>query len=141
MLMPRAFGSLLCGAWHGVQKVELLQGYFGAPSVKPTTFMVVHGPEKAGEVLNKFRSRDHLPKAASIGKDSKGAYKTARLKEYPSALCKAIWGLIEHHLTNRGFSTSLIDTDGALLEAVQHLEARLDHRAEHMGPDYHPVAL
>lgn len=60
---------LLCGAWHGVQKVELLQGYFGAPSVEPTTFMVVHGPTERVPVsslqshLGIDRTPPHQPRA------------------------------------------------------------------------------
>lgn len=54
---------LLCAGWRGVQKVELMRGLFGAPSAKPTTFVVVHGPENARDVLYRFKTRMIFPKA------------------------------------------------------------------------------
>jgi hypothetical protein len=40
--------------------------------------------------LNRHRLSGNLPQGCSIGKDSSGNYRTAPLKEYPPALCKAV---------------------------------------------------
>ena len=69
--------------------VSLSQGLFGAPTAKPTTFLVL-GLPTLEKNLHCSRLTPHLPQGASIGKDSSGQYKTAPLKEYPPALCRAI---------------------------------------------------
>ena len=130
---------LLCLSLKGIQKLEIMQGHFGAWSAKPTTFLVVHGPANSQDILYRNRLRHDLPKGASIGKRKDGVYRTSVLKEYPRHLCGAIWMLIEHHLSQRGFEASLEETDSTLLERMSTLEAGLDHSAEHMGPDYHPT--
>ena len=129
---------LLCLGLKGIQKLEIMQGHFGAWSAKPTTLCVVHGPTNSQDILYRNRLRHDLPKGASIGKGKDGVYRTSGLKEYPKHLCCAIWMMIEHHLAQRGFEVCLEETDSTLLERMSTLEAGLDHSAEHMGPDYHP---
>ena len=69
--------------------ISLSQGLFGAPSPKPTTFLVL-GMETLEMDLHRHRLSGHLPQGCSIGKDSSGNYRTAPLKEYPPSLCLAI---------------------------------------------------
>ena len=58
--------------------VTFAQGLLGAPSPKPTTMMV----------LAEFS--EDLPQGVSVGRDSSGQYRTAPLKEYPPAMCRAL---------------------------------------------------
>jgi hypothetical protein len=68
--------------------VTFAQGLLGAPSPKPTTLLVfgLHGLEadmRAGRVTT------DLPHGSSVGKDATGQYRTAPLKKYPPAMCRA----------------------------------------------------
>jgi len=69
--------------------LSFAQGLFGAPSPKPTSFLVL-GLDTLETDLHSGRLTPHLPTGASIGKDHTGNYKTAPLKEYPPALCRAV---------------------------------------------------
>jgi hypothetical protein len=69
--------------------ISLSQGLFGAPSPKPTTFLVL-GMATLEMNLHRHRLSGHLPQGCSIGKDSSGNYRTAPLKEYPPSLCMAV---------------------------------------------------
>eukprot|EP00438_Fugacium_kawagutii_P034775 Skav236239 [mRNA] locus=scaffold829:211005:216797:+ [translate_table: standard] len=72
-----------------VQIVRLQQGFFGAPSPKPTNLLLLNLPK--GDVhLWDQRSCLIPPNAVSIGKSESGQYRTSPLKEYPPALCKAL---------------------------------------------------
>ena len=73
----------------GMRLISLSQGLFGAATAKPTTFLVLGLPTLEMD-LHGGRLSPHLPHGASIGKDSSGQYRTAPLKEYPPALCRAI---------------------------------------------------
>ena len=72
-----------------MRTISLSQGLFGAPSAKPTTFLVLGLPTLERD-LHSSMLTPHLPQGASIGRDSTGQYRTAPLKEYPPALCRAI---------------------------------------------------
>ena len=69
--------------------ISLSKGLFGAPSPKPTTFLVL-GMATLEMDLHRHRLSGHLPQGCSIGKDSSGNYRTAPLKEYPPSLCMAV---------------------------------------------------
>lgn len=73
----------------GFRLVHLSQGLFGAASPKPTTLMVLR--------LNSLELNLHagmlckkLVFGESTGRDSKGHFRTAPLKEYPPSFCKAM---------------------------------------------------
>lgn len=69
--------------------VSMSQGLYGAPSPKPTTFLVLGLPTLEAE-LHRHMLTGQLPCGTSIGKDANGQYRTAPLKEYPPALCQAV---------------------------------------------------
>eukprot|EP00438_Fugacium_kawagutii_P015997 Skav226894 [mRNA] locus=scaffold2258:78933:84782:+ [translate_table: standard] len=67
---------------------HILQFQYGAPSCKPTTFLCSAIDSK---VLDSFARRDLVrPHLALAGKDSGGAFKTFRAKEYPPGLNEAL---------------------------------------------------
>ena len=68
---------------------ECAQGLFGAVSTKRTGLLTLH--------LRANMIRKELPRAATIGVDEEGRYKTAVLKEYPPALCKGLAEAFLHH--------------------------------------------
>lgn len=73
----------------GVWKTRVFQGHFGAESAKPTDLLTINLPtfEKRLDECRLYRT---APKAASIGRDDQGVFRTSRLKEYPPAFNLAI---------------------------------------------------
>jgi len=75
----------------GVSRYEIFQGQFGSESPKPTALLCA----------NLHNIRHHLrthqlwktsPTSVSIGTDSQGNFRTAKLKEYPPAMNRALAG-------------------------------------------------
>ena len=73
----------------GVALEKLWQGLFGAETTKPTFFMIVKCPHFVS-CLHPCMLASEPPRGGSIGVDSSGFYKTARLKEYPPALNRGL---------------------------------------------------
>ena len=73
----------------GVQLHRVLQGLFGSETAKPTGFMTINLPSFIHS-LHCWRLAKEPPKGASIGCSERGEFKTARLKEYPPALCAGL---------------------------------------------------
>ena len=71
------------------ESFSLAQGLWGAQSSKPTTLGVLNAPQLKLE-LHKGRITKEVPRGISIGKDASGQWATARLKEYPPALCLSL---------------------------------------------------
>ena len=81
--------------------VHLFQGLFGAPSAKPTQFLIANGIDGADDYLHQFQTSVVLPATTSIGRTANGEWRTMRLKTCPPALCKAIVGLTEVSLAKQ----------------------------------------
>ena len=122
----RRFGN--CALLH------IHQGFYGAASPKPTAFLVANGSADAVEILEAYKIREFLPAGRAIGKDSCGTWRTASLKAYPPALCRAIVALLsasipclewDEHATQPAWFT----------EAVESMYATYDFDAQ-MGPDF-----
>ena len=79
----------------GLRLVHLSQGLFGAPSPKPTTLLVLrlHSLEK---YLHEGMPCTKLIYGATTGRDTKGNFNTAPLKEYPPGFCKAMAHSFNH---------------------------------------------
>ena len=79
----------------GFRLVHLSQGLFGAPSPKPTTLMVLrlHSLEKH---LHTGMLSAKLAYGETTGRDTKGNFNTAPLKEYPPGFCKAMARSFHH---------------------------------------------
>eukprot|EP00438_Fugacium_kawagutii_P003586 Skav221594 [mRNA] locus=scaffold1698:294565:300366:+ [translate_table: standard] len=77
----------------GVRRSAVQLGLFGAPSSKPTCLVHIAMPAFEHH-LAAWQLCDRVPAGISIGKGKDGSYLTARLKEYPPALCRGIaWSL------------------------------------------------
>ena len=72
-----------------MRQVHLSQGLFGASSPKPTTLLVV-GMPKLEQILHAGMLSNKLQYGQSTGKDAKGNFHTAPLKEYPPGFCMAM---------------------------------------------------
>ena len=73
----------------GMRLIHLSQGLFGAPSPKPTTLLVLRLPTLERS-LHEGMLCSKLIFGTTTGKDDKGNFNTAPLKEYPPGFCRAI---------------------------------------------------
>ena len=75
-----------------VVRADILQGWYGAKSPKPTSLLFTLGPQiNAPHILREMRTEQQLPKGLDMGYDEAAReYSTAGLKNYPGGLCKAI---------------------------------------------------
>ena len=73
----------------GVRRVKFAQGLMGARTAKPTELLCINLPQIIS-FLHAQRVRKDLPAGQAVGRDAHGGWKTAPLKEYPPALCKAM---------------------------------------------------
>ena len=95
--------------WPDFRLVSLSQGLWGAASPKPTMLLALNFPDLEKHLLSWQVAKD-LPKGASIGMDNSGQWATAKLKEYPPALCgglsEAFFAVHRAHATSTalGFS-------------------------------------
>ena len=71
--------------WPEFDFLEVSQGFFGAPSRKPTGLLLLNLTRMAPE-LRKWQ----LPRGTSIGKTATGEWATGALKEYPPAFCAGL---------------------------------------------------
>ena len=79
--------------------LSFAQGLLGAPSAKPTTLLVIglcglEADSSGGRITA------DLPMGTSVGRDAAGHYRTAPLKEYPPALCRAMAQAFFRNLTS-----------------------------------------
>lgn len=102
----RTVACLFLLGQSGNRKLKIYQGNFGAKSPKPTEFLVTHCPADVERIFHRHWTVARLPMAVSIGKNAKGRYNTASLKEYPPALSRALWSIAESHIQSRGFVES-----------------------------------
>ena len=124
-------------AFPNVRLCHVQQGLFGAQSAKPTTFLIVNPPPNADGILAKFRTRDVVPLTVSIGRVN-GQWRTAALKAYPAALCRAIAAVVQGYLAEMEPSIAPLDAP-ADFEAFAEL--CVPPAEAQMGPDYHPSNL
>ena len=73
----------------GFQHFEFAQGLLGADSAKRTGLLALNLPDLP-TFLRGSAVCAHIPRNQTIGVDDTGQFKTAKLKEYPPALCKAL---------------------------------------------------
>ena len=116
------------------QKVTLSQGYFGAKSPKPTTFLIANGLADANSFFAAKRTRATLPAFRSIGKDKEGKWHTSSLKECPPDLCCTIVDYMEATLSTQ-IGLPLIEQPAEFLSSLSNLVQTFDFGAP-MGPDF-----
>ena len=73
----------------GVARYRVRQGCMGSESAKPTDLLCAN-LHSVAKHLREHQLWQQPPQTTSIGLDSRGSFKTSRLKEYPPALNKAI---------------------------------------------------
>ena len=121
---------LLCQL-PGVVRHEISQGLLGAKSPKPTSILTLNLPDFVEHVWH-GRVTSHLPKAASIGKDALGQWRTTALKEYPPALCRALARSFAAFIT----SCTADSSHSICKEFWNRCEAMVASYGQHIGPDY-----
>ena len=124
----------------GCLKLLCHQGHYGAVSAKPTHFLMTHPPANVREIMEDCKTTSTLPIGGTIGRCADGRFKTMALKEYPSALCNALWKVAHQHIVRRGIETTPVQCPDEILGRLSQLEAKLDHTADTVGPDYNPVS-
>ena len=124
---------MLLRSFPGVHLHKVLQGLFGAESPKPTGFLTLNLPNFT-HTMHRWRLVNNPPSGCSIGVTTDGVFCTARLKEYPPALCG---GLAQCLMT-------AICTDEAV-DVESHVPAHFLTQCQkmvcteyghHLGPDF-----
>ena len=117
-----------------ITEITILQGYYGAPSVKPTTLAFTGQHPNLEALFHRHRSCSTLPTEVSVGKDSSGEFKTSRLKAYPGALCKAMASVLEEWM-KKLTCDSVQEIPTEIMDLFGRFEKYCDAP---MGPDYVP---
>ena len=116
---------------------------YGARSPKPTTLLLVHGPSEPEAIARQYQTTAVMPPPLAMGKDERGQYRTAPLKEYPPGLCKCLTALVrtalqESQARPQEKCTSSLTEFPALAQLHDELEGQSQ---QEMGPDYNAQAL
>lgn len=123
------------------KRCSILQGKFGAPSPKPTSLLFI-GPSQPRASLRKCEALV-CSKGTSIGLERGGsAFQTAKLKEYPGDLCKALSVTLSDWLAEHDDITAY-EQPTIQYTALAHLAVfrqQLDDQATQVGPDYNSAA-
>ena len=128
--------TVLLQVFQALDDFEILnvaQGWYGAPSSKPTTLLALRLPTLK-ERLRAGRVTTQLPKGYSLGRNAQGEFQTARLKEYPPALCRNFASSIRDSMDCVPIDDSN-DPTADFLAVCQELEVSLYSKT--MGRDFH----
>ena len=116
-----------CMKLRGACRHRINQWLFGANGIKPTCLRALNlgPPEVVGQVLiegaEQWRTK---PSQGLKGRDSKGNYRTAYAKEYPSALCRslvvAVLMGLKHRIAVEGVHDP-VSLDSDLQEWLTHM--------------------
>ena len=118
--------------------LTIQQGKFGAPSPKPTGLLFI-GPKQPGRTMQRFED-DRCATGTSIGYDKKNrAFRTARLKEYPSKLCRALSAVFEEWLQESPIRSPVAQPAESAREQLTLFRQSLTE-ATAMGPDFNAAA-
>lgn len=107
----------------GMRLVHLAQGLYGAPSHKPTTFLTLRLPDLE-RCLHQGLLTKSLPTGISVGKNEKGQFNTAPLKEYPPGLCRAMADGFYQEFCMAGISAEHEPIPSALLDQCKQMHDR-----------------
>ena len=95
----------------GFELLECAQGLLGADSAKRTGLLALR-LSRLPLALRGNALCSELPKGQSIGLDAQGNFRTAKLKEYPPAFCRALAEAFHSHFPRRqGEDLPSIPTD------------------------------
>ena len=120
----------------GASKAHCNQGRHGAASIKPTTFLLANAPDFQ---LHLEDNIDIVQRPVALQGSSNGVWNTAKGKEYPSPLCRAIASTVLAH-ANRVIYADIRTPDAPSnfeLDTIESLVIPLDpyHQID-IGPDY-----
>ncbi len=112
------------------------QGVYGGHSPKPTTLLICADDHDEVAAILRFYAQTAMPQALRMGKDSStGCFNTAKLKNYPPLLCKALAALAEGWgQRNFGMGVHGVSHE-PFLAYVERLRRHYNESAA-MGPDY-----
>eukprot|EP00438_Fugacium_kawagutii_P001525 Skav207803 [mRNA] locus=scaffold381:49411:61915:+ [translate_table: standard] len=87
---------------EGVQLIQVAQGVFGSESQKPTSLLAMN-LEDLPEELQKWHITSQSWQETSVGLNSSGFFNSARLKEYPPAMCAAFASTLDRAIASLPF--------------------------------------
>ena len=116
------------------EMVDILQGFYGGLTPKPTTLFIINGAPDNASLLYTLRTSP-LPTTFALGKATDGSWRTAVLKEYPPGLCRALCAIVEAGQSG-GSREPVDDIPTEFLETIQELTKDFNLSAER-GPDFH----
>eukprot|EP00438_Fugacium_kawagutii_P021691 Skav224757 [mRNA] locus=scaffold1604:48812:54304:- [translate_table: standard] len=128
----------------GNQVFTLFQGYFGAVSPKPTSFLTIWDFGHLESLEHVHRSKQFLPAPLPMGKQKGSSfYNTAQLKAYPAALCGLLAAAFKKHIDlvhHADDDDAMFDSfPPALLSDLSGLVAPIVAGAQ-IGPDLHLIS-
>ena len=118
----------------GVSKCRFAQGMLGAPTPKPTDFLLVNLEDMIIH-LHSHRIRTELPKARAVGCNAKGHWKTSVLKEYPPALCHAVAQALIQRIDECPVISAVPSPPHHFQTVCGDMECT-EYRSDHVGRDY-----
>ena len=130
-----------CLSTRWVRLLTVLQGYYGGLSPKPTGLLLAHCQPQAEAEMRRWRTTSQLPAPVKLGRNEKGGYNTAPLKEYPEGFCRALVHVLKQAVEAK---SALPESDRRPtlegFETLLLLKAELDEvgEGEKLGPDYNP---
>lgn len=107
----------------GVGRLRFAQGLLGSRTAKPTELLCVNLPSML-QFLHMYRIRKELPIGQAVGRDDRGGWKTAGLKEYPPALCRAIADAIRSVLDECDVPDESVLVPPNFIELCRSMQAR-----------------
>ena len=116
----------------GVEVLQVMQGHFGAPSPKPTHLLSLNLPDLP-TFLRDSVICEQPPKRSAIGKQADGQWATAKLKEYPPALCFAFAKCFYTHLRSVASDNCAAQADEFLLKCKTLI---VQEFSVHFGKDF-----
>eukprot|EP00438_Fugacium_kawagutii_P009706 Skav211709 [mRNA] locus=scaffold2852:123808:124368:- [translate_table: standard] len=122
----------------GLSLASLYQGYFGAVSPKPTSFLLAWDDNAVADLEKQYRSKRVLPAPLPMGlRDDKKFYNTAQLKEYPEPLCQLLAAAFYRHVqrTHHAEDQSFQDHSDEMIASLTPLVAPIIAGVS-FGPDY-----
>ena len=114
------------------RRLSLPRVLHGASSRKPTILLAANSPNLI-QIMRKWQITADNPKGISIGKDCRGQFQTAHLKEYPPALCAPL-----AEVTWNATCTAPGNDTAQLPVHFQEVWAKLNvtEYGDHVGPDF-----
>lgn len=135
-MMRLRFGNFqsfaCCSTCQMYRRLSLPRVLHGASSRKPTTLLAANSPNLI-QIMRKWQITADNPKGISIGKDCRGQFQTAHLKEYPPAVCTAL-----AEVTWNATCTAPANDTAQLPVHFQEVCAKLNvtEYGDHVGPDF-----